>query len=62
MSDDRVATETCKWTEDSEGGLWESTCGRMFQFNDGGVKENEFRFCYYCGKAIEAFPCTEKDL
>lgn len=45
---------TCVWyTDDSDGDVWETNCGQTFQFNDGGQKENRFRFCYFCGKPLE---------
>lgn len=40
----------CVW-DDEEG--WPSTCGECFYFEDGGPKENGFKFCPYCGKPLE---------
>lgn len=40
----------CKWSE-TEGGH-DTGCGQTFLFTTDGVKENGFRFCPYCGKAI----------
>ena len=44
---------TCKWKpDDSESGTWASGCGELWQFNDGGPKENHVRFCQGCGKPV----------
>lgn len=43
----------CDWTRaDDEADLWDTTCGNVFQFTDGGPKTNQFRFCCYCGGLI----------
>jgi len=39
----------CGWREDVGH---ESECGNAFIFNDGGPKDNRFRYCPYCGKLI----------
>ncbi|MCP5019605.1 MAG: hypothetical protein GY938_30630 [Ketobacter sp.] len=48
---------TCKWHENGfhleEHGYWETGCENMFQFGNGGPKENHFKFCPYCGQEIE---------
>ena len=47
---------TCIWTEqddDDMPGTYASACGEMWSFNDGGVVENNARFCQGCGKPIE---------
>lgn len=55
--------ETCVWSLDDlmEGDLWETDCGQAFQFNDDGPEGNHFKFCYYCGKPLEALRRTESD-
>ena len=49
--------DSCDWRKDgfhmSEHDYWETGCNNMFQFNNGGPKENHFKFCPYCGKLIE---------
>lgn len=40
------------WTVD-EDGVWAChTCGLLWTFMDGGVKENEMNYCPKCGKKI----------
>ena len=45
----------CKWTYQDIDGFYETSCcgGEGFQFNEGGVKENKFVYCPYCGKKIK---------
>ena len=45
----------CTWSQniDDESGMWETTCSEAFLFNDGGPKDNSFRFCCYCGKPLK---------
>lgn len=43
----------CEWKEDSEG-QWETACGQLFYFNEGGVEENNFHFCHGCGHPVNA--------
>ena len=44
---------TCNWSED-EDGYWETECGDMHCFLDGGPTENKYQFCPYCrGEIIE---------
>jgi len=40
---------TCNWSEEGDGGIWVSDCGRMFSFDD----ENDFNFCPYCGGEMD---------
>lgn len=42
--------ETCEWWD--EDGVWVSSCGAAFHFEDGGPKDNDFNFCYKCGKPL----------
>ena len=52
--------ETCTWTEQDDKdmpGTYESSCGEMWSFIDGGVKENRVTYCHHCGgKVVPASP------
>ena len=52
--------ETCTWTEQDDKdmpGTYESSCGEMWSFTDGGVKENRVTYCHHCGgKVVSASP------
>lgn len=43
----------CAWNE-NEAGAWETECGNLFEFVDGGPSNNGAIFCQYCGSKIEA--------
>ena len=52
----RIPETKCKWTLDSDpdgNENWSTDCGNMFVFTNGGIKENEFVYCPYCGGIIE---------
>lgn len=46
--------KTCIWIADES--IYETSCKEAFEFTNGGVKENKFLFCPYCGGKIEAQP------
>ena len=52
--------ETCTWAEQDDKdmpGTYESSCGEMWSFIDGGVKENRVTYCHHCGgKVVPALP------
>lgn len=49
-------SDTCKWIYNYmiEDGVYETSCSHSFFFDSGDVKENNFKFCPFCGKEIEA--------
>lgn len=46
-------SDTCKWTEDSDGN-WATGCDNLHCFMTGGVEENDYEYCPYCGLLIDA--------
>lgn len=52
--------ETCTWVEQDDKdmpGTYASSCGEMWSFIDGGVKENRVTYCHHCGgKVVPASP------
>lgn len=47
---------TCVWTQigdEWDGPVWESTCGELWSFIDGGPKENRVSYCHNCGRKVE---------
>lgn len=44
--------ETCKWTYDEWHDCWDTECGNAYQVTEGTPKENNMKFCPYCGKAL----------
>ena len=53
-------TEHCTWVED-EDGVWHTECGDMFVIIDGIPKENNMRYCCYCGKSLHAISYSEEN-
>lgn len=51
----------CRWFSESTDypESYETGCGKGFVFNDDGVSENEFKFCPFCGQAIDEIPADE---
>jgi len=45
----------CAWTEDVDGN-YDTDCGQMFCFIEGGPSENKMRFCCYCGLVLVVVP------
>lgn len=44
----------CYWRQESPTYpmYWNTECDRSHVFTEGGPKENEFKFCPFCGKTI----------
>lgn len=52
--------ETCAWKLASDdSGMWETACGRFWEFNEDGPKENRVHFCFFCGKPLRLVPSAE---
>lgn len=53
----------CVWIQDPYYGTWQTSCGREWEFVDGGPKENDCRYCHQCGKPIvvETFQDEEEE-
>ena len=41
----------CHWVEDSDA-CWNTTCGKVWSFFEGGPFENEAKYCHGCGKPV----------
>lgn len=47
----------CEWVlYDDDHGLWETECVNVHAFTEGGVLENDYKFCPYCGGEIVMSP------
>lgn len=61
---DDFAGGDCEWSQDDDGGTWNSACGSTWSFHDDGPAENGMHFCHSCGKTLvveEPDAETEKD-
>jgi hypothetical protein len=48
------AVKTCEWCTDAEDGeVYETSCGKVWQFIDGGLSENSLKFCPFCGGRVK---------
>ena len=43
----------CLWEYNPDLESWNTECGDMFAFNDGGPIENGFNFFHHCGCVID---------
>jgi len=44
----------CVWKEDDpDNGSWVTSCEERHYFSEDGVKENNYKYCPYCGKVID---------
>ena len=46
---------TCTWTEQDDKDMpctYTSSCGEMWSFIEGGVKENRVTYCHHCGGKV----------
>lgn len=44
----------CTWTfDDPDRNGWSAECGGEFYLAEGTPKQNEMRFCCYCGKPLD---------
>ena len=51
----------CEWSTDGESGMWETTCGKAFVFNEDGPIANGFEFCPFCGLSLDELPYQDAD-
>ena len=47
-----VQVKQCKWKYDEWGEVWRTECENAQEFLEGGVKDNRYKFCPYCGRKI----------
>ena len=48
-----VSDDVCEWKYNDSEYYFESSCEHLHIFMSDGPKENEYRFCPYCGKNIK---------
>ncbi|MCL4432163.1 MAG: hypothetical protein M1300_07575 [Epsilonproteobacteria bacterium] len=54
-NEDGPDREKCVWKQSMiDENVWETSCYEHHQFMDGGPKDNNHKFCPYCGKEIAA--------
>lgn len=51
----------CEWKcDDIDNGIWESACGEVWSFIDGGPVENRMLFCHRCGGKLKTAPTSDQ--
>ena len=55
---EQQAVQHCAWSQDGsdDTDVWGTSCGEYFCLNEGTPKENNIKFCNYCGKPVEEHP------
>ena len=48
----KMTDDVCEWKYNDSEYYFESSCKHLHIFMSDGPKENEYRFCPYCGKKI----------
>jgi RNA polymerase-binding transcription factor DksA len=47
----------CEWVLDDHldeyNYTYDTACNQLYQFEVGSIKENDFKYCPYCGKEIK---------
>ncbi len=44
----------CIWSQDGiDNNIWSTSCGEYFTIDDGTPYQNDFKFCYFCGKKLK---------
>lgn len=57
-----VDAPTCGWSlVDEDASMWESSCGKAWEFTNDGPVENGLDFCMKCGKRVEVMPVPPPD-
>jgi len=54
-----VSKNVCMWSFDKsedDTRCYDTSCGSGHMFIDGGIEDNDYKFCPYCGKEIESDP------
>ena len=51
--------DLCRWsqeTADFDNVVYRTSCDNMFEFLEGDIEDNGFKFCPYCGEKIYEQP------
>lgn len=64
LDDAERVGKNCQWRFmdwPESGSDFETECGKAWSFNDGGIVENDVRFCNWCGGRVLPPPPPEPD-
>ena len=48
----REHSKKCKWSYDEDHDKQDTSCGKAFSFEHGGILDNSFKYCPFCGGII----------
>ena len=50
--------KSCVWTDENDGYFdgYKTACGQIQYFGGGGISDNKYKFCPYCGGKIDYTP------
>lgn len=48
-----MSDKNCEWKDELDSGYYDTQCDNAQSFEVGGVKENDYIYCPYCGKKIK---------
>ena len=50
--------KSCVWINENDGYFdgYKSACGQIQYFGEGGISDNKYKFCPYCGGKIDYTP------
>ena len=50
--------KSCVWTDENDGYFdgYKTACGQIQYFDNGGISDNKYKFCPYCGGKIDYTP------
>jgi hypothetical protein len=51
---DLMPKPDCVWINGDSDKEFDTSCGHTFTFIDGGIEENDCKFCQYCGGAVKS--------
>ena len=52
----RRSPHKCAWRQDEYTGAYHTECGHLWEFTEGGLVDNDTRYCPYCGGQIVEQP------
>ncbi len=50
----------CLWTQVEDGGDWDTSCGDLFTLLEGTPKDNDMKYCAYCGGVLIEKPYEQQ--
>ena len=52
IGDQEDSEHGCKWVFEGEDSGWQTNCGKLWAFIEGGPADNGVTYCHGCGKPV----------